>query len=112
VTSKEEKKHKDPLKKLVDYHPEFLETIKEVYPLAVLGSLCIAISAFTAESYPEAQTYALTAASLFLFAFASSFGVKILSNELLAFTSYASTALGIIMLFAVVFQTHFSIWHD
>lgn len=89
---------------MVDLHPKFLETIKEVYPLAVLGSLCIAIAAFTKESYPEAQTYALTAASLFLISFVLSFMVKLLSSEAIVFISYSSTALGTIMLFLVVIE--------
>lgn len=64
--SKDETRKEDSIeKRLLDLHPKFLETIREVYPLAVLGSLCIAIASFTAETYPDAQIYAISAASMF-----------------------------------------------
>jgi len=100
---KERTKKEDTLeKRLVNLHPKFLETIKEVYPLAVLGSLCIAIAGFTAQTYPDAQTYAITAASLFLIAFAISFLFKIMPHYYFALISYISTALAAAFLFLVV----------
>lgn len=100
----EDKKADTFEQKLVKAHPKFLEYIKEVYPLAVLGSLCMAISAFTKDTYPQAQAYAITAATLFLIAFASSFLQKVSSGEGPAFTSFASTALAIIFLLLVVVE--------
>jgi hypothetical protein len=103
-----ESKQKDTVddfeKKLMKFHPKFLETIREVYPLAVLGSLCIAIAAFTHESFPQAQVYAITAASLFLIAFTCAFAFKIVPTSLFAFFSYASTAFATLMLFLVVYE--------
>jgi hypothetical protein len=101
--NEEKPKKEDTLeKRLVDLHPKFLKTIKEVYPLAVLGSLCIAIAGFTAQTYPDAQTCAINAASLFLIAFAISFLFKIMPLYYLALISYISTALAIVFLFLVV----------
>lgn len=89
---------------LVETHSRFLETIREVYPLAVLGSLCIAISAFTQQSFPQAQVYALTGASMFLIAFVSSFATKIIPSWYFVVPSYFSTALGTLMLFLVTIE--------
>jgi hypothetical protein len=41
---------------------KFLKIVKETYYLAVLGSLCIAISAFTQQNYPQVQAYAIAGA--------------------------------------------------
>lgn len=65
----EKKKSKPIQQQLIEYHPKFLDAIREVYPLAVLGSLCIAISAFTNQNYVTVQVYSITAASMFLLAF-------------------------------------------
>jgi hypothetical protein len=73
-----------------------------VYPLAVLGSLCIAIAAFTSQTYPDTQQYAITAASLFLIAFTLSLIVKIIQGSFVAVLSYISTALAIAFLFIVI----------
>ncbi len=81
-----------------------MKTLKEVYFLAVLGSLCIAIAAFTGQDYPEAQTYALTAASLFLVAFMSSLAVKIFSIDFYVIVTYVTSAVGILMLFLVIWE--------
>lgn len=106
MTEKKEdaKKEKSIEDKLVETHSKFLETIREVYPLAVLGSLCIAISAFTQQSFPQAQIYALTGASLFLIAFVSSFASKILTSYVTVVSSYISTVLGVLMLFLVILE--------
>lgn len=76
-----EQKQKSFWEKLVEYHAVFLETIKSVYPLGVLSSLSITTAAFIfsfrEESLVLAQTYATTAALLFLTAFASSFVLKL-----------------------------------
>lgn len=84
--------------------PKFLEAVRETYYLAVLGSLCIAISTFTQQNYPQAQAYAITGASLFLIAFVCSFITKIIPSVFLIIPSYLSTCLGILMLFLVTTQ--------
>ena len=89
-------------KRLEDLHPKFLEAIRDAYPLAVLGSLCIATAAFTTQTYPNAQIYAISAASLFLIAFVISFAFKIFPNWIFAVLSYASTGTAILFLFFVV----------
>ena len=98
----ETKEKKSFEEKLVALHPKFLETVKEVYPLAVLSSLCIAVTAFTQQTYPQIQPYSITAAGLFLVAFMASFAFKIVQTEMLAFISYCSTALAVFMLVLVV----------
>lgn len=97
-----EKKKKSLEEKIVELHPKFLVTVREVYPLAVLSSLCIAVTAFTQQTYPQIQPYSITAAGLFLVAFIASFAFKIVQMEMLAFISYCSTALAIFMLVLVV----------
>jgi hypothetical protein len=97
-----EKKTKSLEEKLVELHPKFLETVREVYPLAVLSSLCIAVTAFTQQTYPQIQPYSITAAGLFLVAFIASFVCRIVPMEMLAFISYCSTALAVFMLVVVV----------
>jgi len=70
-----------------------------------LGSLCIAISAFAHQSYPEAQAFALASASLFLTAFVLSFLFEILRKiQILALMSYTSTALAVFLLFIAIFE--------
>jgi len=100
----EEKKTDTFEQKLIRAHSKFLESIKDVYPLAVLGSLCIAISAFTKDAYPQAQVYAIVAASLFLIAFVSSFIQKAMPSDWPAFFSMTSTAIATFFLFLVVIE--------
>jgi len=97
-----EKKPKTIEQRMREYHPKFLEAIKDSYPLAVLASLCIAVAAFTSANYSIAQGYAISAASMFLIAFTVSFLFKIINLDYFAFISYISTALGIVFLFAVI----------
>lgn len=105
IVKRKETKEKDLEERLIDFHPRFLDMVKDVYPLAVLGSLCITIAAFTSQTYPEVQAYAVTAATLFLLAFACSFLFKIrFSTSLIAFICYCSTLLAILFLFLVVMQ--------
>jgi hypothetical protein len=85
-------------------HEKFLDDIKEVYPLAVLGSLCIAIAAFTKDSYPQAQAFAIVAASMFLMGFVFSFAQKIIKSDYTAFFAIGSTTTAIIFLFLVVLE--------
>ncbi len=99
---KEETKKKTIDDKLIEYHLKFLDAIKDVYPLAVLGSLCIAIAAFTGQNYQDIQPYAITAAALFLIAFTVSFMFRIFNNYLLALVSFICTALAIVFLLLVV----------
>lgn len=102
---KNETKKDNSFEKIItELHPRFLGIVKQVYPLAVLGSLSIAVAAFTAETYPEAQVYAITAASLFLVAFTSSFLFMIIHIDLLAVFSYISTAMATLFLFLVVVE--------
>ena len=88
--------------KVIEYHPKFLEAIRETYPLAVLGSLCIAIAAFTTKTYPDIQTYALSAASLLLIAFAFSFIMKFLPSVYFALGSYVAAGLGALFIFLAI----------
>jgi len=83
--SEETKKPKTIEQRIKEYHPKFLEAIKDVYPLAVLGSLCIAISAFTSQNYTNAQGYAISAASMFLIAFVASLLFKAIKMDYFAF---------------------------
>jgi hypothetical protein len=93
--------------KISELHPKFIEAIREASPLAVLGSLCIAISAFTSQNFPDAQPFAITAATLFLIAFSFSIIFKITSKtvyaSLFAVISYVATAMAITMLFGALF---------
>ncbi|MCJ7633276.1 hypothetical protein MUP77_12905 [Candidatus Bathyarchaeota archaeon] len=100
----EEKKTESFEEKMMRAHSRFLEDVGKVYPLAVLGSLCIAISAFTKDTYPQAQAYSVVAASLFLIAFVSSLLTRVMGGDLPAFTSIASTAVAIFFLFLVVIE--------
>ena len=91
--------------KAAELHPAFLEAIREVYPLAVLGSLCIAIAAFTTQGeLINAQTYAIIASSLFLVSFVCSLTVKTLQFDFAAVISYICVFLGIVSLFLVIFE--------
>jgi hypothetical protein len=93
---------KTSIDKIVEYHPKFLEAIREVYPLAVLGSLCIAISAFTMNNYPDVQAYALSAASMFLIAFLSSLLYKLVKIDACVIIAYVSIGFATMFLFAVI----------
>jgi len=104
-----EAKEEDLEHKLASFHPKFLRIIRRVYPLAVLGSLCVAISAFAHQSYPEAQAYALASASLFLTAFVLSFLYEIFKFTLAALMSYISTALAVFLLFLAIFEFSVSV---
>ena len=86
------------------FQPKFLEIVKETYSLAVLGSLCIAVSAFTQQNYPQVQPYAITGASLFLLAFVCSFISKISPSAFVIIPIYLSTLGGVIMLFLVTME--------
>lgn len=101
--AKEEARKEDFEKRIIASHPKFLETVKEIYPLAVLGSLCTTVAVF-AQTYPEAQAYAITAASLFLLAYVASFFFKIIPTALAAFVSFGSTAMATLFLFLVVIE--------
>jgi hypothetical protein len=65
----DEKGNRYAFDKVNELHPKFIKAIKETSPLAVLGSLCIAVSAFTSQNFSEALPFAITAATLFLVAF-------------------------------------------
>jgi hypothetical protein len=108
LTSERNKEQSDYLiNRINDGHQKFLEAIKEASPLAVLGSLCIAISAFTTQNVRDAQPFAIVAASLFLIAFLVSLAFKLLQESSLAplfsVTTYVTVAFGIIFLFGVVY---------
>jgi hypothetical protein len=98
---------------LVDFHPQFLEAIKDVYPLGVLSSLSMTIAAFITafgkESLILAQTYAIAASLMFLLAFSFSLVLKFFlalekntkgsSLGQYALFSYICTVSGIVFLF-------------
>jgi len=101
---------------MLDFHSQFLKAIKSVYPLGVLSSLSMTIAAFITsfakESLALAQTYAIAASLMFLFAFSCSlvlriflaFGKNAKSLALVqyALISYICTGSGIAFLFLVV----------
>jgi len=105
-------KNKSVYRIVLDFHPQFLKTIKKVYPLGVLSSLSMTIAAFITsfakESLIPAQTYAIAASLMFLSAFTTSLVLELfslwersLSLELFAIFSYIFTASGIVFLFLV-----------
>jgi hypothetical protein len=101
---------------MLDFHPQFLKATKSVYPLGVLSSLSMAIAAFITsfgkDSLVLAQTYAIAASLMFLFAFTSSivlglfFGWEKKNPGLgyYALTSYICTGSGIAFLSLVVYE--------
>lgn len=97
-------REKDLEEVIITSQPKFLKAVKETYYLAVLGSLCIAVSAFTQQTYPQAQAYAITGASLFLIAFVCSFIAKIFPTAFLIIPSYIGTGAGILMLFLITVE--------
>ncbi|MCW4024535.1 MAG: hypothetical protein NWF01_05820 [Candidatus Bathyarchaeota archaeon] len=99
----------DPINSLTKWHPQFLRAFKESSPFVVVGSLCIAVSAFTQQAFPQAQAYSLAAATLFLIAFVTSLLFRFFNSEkfspldsMLAVSTYVSTAIAILMLFIAV----------
>jgi hypothetical protein len=100
----EEPKEKELEDVIVTSQPKFLKGVQETYFLAVLGSLCIAVSAFTQQSYPQAQVYAVTGASLFLVAFVCSLVAKIFPSAFLIVPSYIATGAGVLMLFLITLE--------
>jgi hypothetical protein len=101
---REATKERDLETVIVESQPKFLKAVQETYYLAVLGSLCIAVSAFTQQAYPQAQAYAITGASLFLLAFFCSFIAKLFPSAFLIMPSYIATGAGIVMLFLVTLE--------
>ena len=99
------KRKKLILDKIMGFHPQFLQAIKEVYPLAILSSFSIAISAFSQGKFISAQGYAIGAGISFLLAFAFSLLCRLApSNEVLriyAIPSYVSVGFGILFLMLV-----------
>ena len=103
---------------LLDFHPQFLKAIKSVYPLGVLSSLSMTIAAFITsfakDSLALAQTYAIAASLMFLFAFSCSLVLRLFlalekserSSSLgeYALFSYICTGSGIVFLFLVGVQ--------
>jgi hypothetical protein len=101
---------------MLDFHPQFLKAIKSVYPLGVLSSLSMTIAAFITsfaeESLALAQTYAIAASLMFLFAFSCSLVLRLFlalekdeKSSVLgqyALISYICTGSGIAFLFFVV----------
>ena len=109
-------KKKSVYRVMLDFHPQFLKAIKSVYPLGVLSSLSMTIAAFITsfakESLALAQTYAIAASLMFLFAFSCSLVLRLFlalekdekSPALgqYALVSYICTGSGIAFLFLVV----------
>ena len=92
-------KEDDFEKTLREIEPKLLKVIKETYPLAVLGLLCMAVAAFAQSNLPQATPYALTGASLFLAAFVCALLFKASKTSLMLFFVYTSAAFGTLMLF-------------
>lgn len=115
-TASENKKSIDRV--LLDFHPQFLEAIKSVYPLGVLSSLSMTIAAFISsfgkDTLALAQTYAIAASLMFLFAFSCSLVLRLFlafekserrsSLGEYALFSYICTGSGTFFLFLVVAQ--------
>lgn len=103
---------------MLEFHPQFLKAIKDAYPLGVLSSLSMTIAAFInsfeKESLALAQTYAIAASLMFLFAFSCSLVLKLFLTwekeeksatlAQFAFISYVCAGSGIAFLFLVVAQ--------
>ncbi|MGB8779601.1 MAG: hypothetical protein WCD81_03010 [Candidatus Bathyarchaeia archaeon] len=103
---------------LLEFHPQFLKAIRDVYPLGVLSSLSMTIAAFITsfakESLALAQTYAIAASLMFLAAFSISLILKLFlalekndespSLGLYALISYICTGSGIVFLFLTITQ--------
>ncbi|WNZ29545.1 MAG: hypothetical protein IAX21_01345 [Candidatus Bathyarchaeota archaeon] len=103
MSETQEKKSKSSLNDLMlKSHETVLSVLKQVSYLAVLGSLCIAIATLTGKENPEVQVYALTAATLFLVAFLTSFVARLFSVGVYVVPSYVAMIGGVIMLFLVV----------
>jgi hypothetical protein len=112
-TTSENKKSANRI--LLDFHPQFLKAIRSVYPLGVLSSLSMTIAAFITsfgkDSLALAQTYAIAASIMFLFAFSCSLILKLFlavdkserrsSLGQYALFSYICTGAGIAFLFLV-----------
>ena len=96
----------DPIQtRIIQSLPKFLRALSQSYPLAVLTSLCIAITAFTAQSYPQVQLYSITAACLFLISFISSFIskiVKFFAGSVVI--TYAATGLAVSMFIPMLYE--------
>jgi hypothetical protein len=111
-------KKKSVYRLMLDFHPQFLKAIKDVYPLGVLSSLSMTIAAFITsfaeDSLALAQTYAIAASLMFLSAFSISLVLRLFlaleKNEgspslgQYALLSYICTGSGIAFLFLVVAQ--------
>jgi len=106
-------KSKSLSQRLVDSHDQFLEALKETYPLGVLSSLSMTIAAFTRDTLPQAQTYAIAASLAFLLAFTFSLILKVMRTVLLMegtplvyyiSFSHIFTIAGIALLFGVITQ--------
>lgn len=97
-----------PFDKMVELHQSFLKAVKETSPLAVLGSLSIAVSAFTQTNYSQVQSYAVAAATMFLIAFVISLFLRMFSNNFIApmlvLSSFIATVLAVLMLFVIVYE--------
>jgi hypothetical protein len=89
---------------VIKFHAHFLEAIKDTYPLAVLGSLCIAIAAFTKTTAPSSSDYAALSATLFIIAFVLSLMGKFIPDLVNLLLSYLFTSVGIVTLLLVVHE--------
>lgn len=101
------------------FHQKFLQSVKEVYPLAVLSSFSIAISTFSRDISISAQGYAIGAGMCFLYAFVSALLCSLtLSIGRLrglslgsAIISYISVGSGIVLLILVANEFAASCMH-
>jgi hypothetical protein len=99
-----EEENTNPIeKRLLDFFPKLIDIIKDILPLAILGSLCVAIASFTKSSYPDSSDWAISAATMYLTAFAFSFLYKLTKNYLYAFLTYISIFFGTIFIIMIIF---------
>lgn len=90
--------------KVKEIHPKFMEALRELYPLIVLSSFSIVIANFSQTNFVGAQSYAVGAAAVFLFAFICSFGFKLSPNWLLALLTYICVGFGVALYVLIIIE--------
>lgn len=91
--------------KIISIHPEFLNILRDLHPLAFLSSFSLLIATFiTKDELEIVQEYAILASLCFLIAFIASFMAKIIKTIIFSSLSIATTVLGIIFLFLIIIE--------
>lgn len=88
--------------KLEKTFPLLLKVIKDLVPLAALGSLCVAIASFTRQDYPDASPWAISAATMFLTAFLVTFLYKLTKDYMYLLVTYISSFLAVIFFIPII----------